>query len=186
MGEAALNMFLMRTTRLLKVGRNGVRVPAIGHYFDCDALNMHRGESVYIRYNSDDISKVYVFTEDNDFLCIATSLALCEYGGPVSMENIRELQRRKKARNKFIREQMPDVQPAGIAAYVARKAARYEDVQIDGKQILFNPVKHQHAEAIQRAEDAMREEQSPVSTRSNAQRDLEIEEAFYRHMTAGG
>ena len=186
MGEAALNMFLMRTTRLLKVGRNGVRVADIGHYFDCDALNMHRGESVYIRYNSDDVSKVYVFTEDNNFLCIATCLALCEYGGPVSMENIRELQRRKKARNKFIREQMPDVQPAGIEAYVARKAARYEDVQIDGKQILFNPVKHQHAEAIQRAEDAMREEQSPASARSNAQRDFEIEEAFYRHMTAGG
>lgn len=185
-GEATLNMFLMRTSRLLKVGRNGVRVPAIGHYFDCDTLNRYRGESVYIRYNADDVSKVYVFTEDNKFLCIATSLALCEYGGPVSMENIRELQRRKRARNKFIREQMPDVQPAGIEAYVARKAARYEDVQLDGNKILFNPIKHQHAEAIQQAEEASKQEQSPASTRSNKQRDLEIEEAFYKHMTAGG
>lgn len=185
MGEAALNMFLMRTTKLLKVGRNGVRVPAIGHYFDCDALNLHRGESVYIRYNSDDVSRVYVFTENDDFLCIATSITLCEYGGPVSMENIRELQRRKKARNKFIREQMPDIEPAGIAAYVSRKAARYEDVQLDGKKILFNPVKHRHADAIQKAEAAIQEEQYP-ETRPNAQRETEIEEAFFLHMTAGG
>lgn len=185
-GEAALNMFLMRTTKLLKVGRNGVRVPAIGYHFDDEKLYAHRGEQVYVRYNSDDVRTVYIFTESNEFLCIATSVPLCEYGGPVAMEQIRELQRRKKAQNKFVKAQMPDVPAEGAAAFLSRKAERYDDFKPDNTLIAFNPVKHRHTAAIQKAEAAQHTKETVTETGRSAQRKREIEEALYKHMTAGG
>lgn len=184
-GEAALNMFLMRTTKLLKVGRNGVRVPAIGYYFDDEKLYAHRGEAVYVRYNSDDVRTVYIFTESNDFLCIATCIVLCEYGGPVSMEQIRALQHRKKAQNKFVREQMPDVPAQGAAAFLSRKAARWQDFEPEKTMIAFNPVKHRHAEEIQRAEEVLQTKEAVTQTGRSAQRQKEIMEAYHKQMTGG-
>ncbi len=184
-GEDALNMFLMRTTKLLKVGRNGIRVPQIGYQFDDEKLYAHRGKSVYVRYNSDDVRTVYVFTESNDFLCIATCIPLCEYSGPVAMEQIRELQRRKKAQNKFLREQMPDVPAQGAAAFLSRKAARWQDFEPDNTLIAFNPVKHRHAAEIQKAEEVLQTKEAVTQAGRSAQRQKQIQEAYHRQMTGG-
>lgn len=184
-GKDVLSMFLMRTTKLLKVGRNGVRVPTTGYYYDDEKLYAHRGEPVYVRYNSDDVRTVYVFTESDDFLCIATCIPLCEYGGPVAMEQIRELQRRKKIQNKFVKEQMPNIPAQGAAAFMSHKAARWEDFEPGKTLIAFNPVKHRHAAEIQKAEKVLQTKEAVTQTGRSAQRQKKIQEAYHKQMTGG-
>lgn len=99
-----LNAFLMRTTKPIKVGRNGVRVPELGLYYDDVRLFVHQGKEVYVRYNSEDIRKVYIFDENNNLICSAENVELSSHDSPVTKEYIREVQRKKRARNKFVRD----------------------------------------------------------------------------------
>lgn len=183
-GQEVLNMFLMRTSKLLKVGRNGVRVPYIGHYYQSDEMFTLAGESVYVRYNADDVRQVYIFSENNNFLCIAKCVELCQYDTPRAMEQIRELQHKKKQQRKALNAHLPVVDAQGVAAYVERKAARFVDLpQQPDSTILLNPIKHQHADAIEKAVEAAKPAES---RKAQGKPKRDFQEAYFNHMSQGG
>ncbi len=150
-----LNLFLMRTSKPIKVGRNGIRVPAIGCYYYDDRLIEYQGKEVYARYNAEDIRKVLVFDKTDKFICSAVCIDLGERKTEVSTEYIRELNRRKKVMNKFVREQYGEkVELPTIQEHVAKKAGRYEDIHADGGIIQFNPITYKQAEQIRQEAEA--------------------------------
>jgi len=191
-GRDTLNMFLMRTSKPLTVGRNGIRVPDLFNYYTDDALFPYIGQKVYARYNADDVRTVCIFTESNDFVCIASCIELCDFGGdsPVKKEQIRELQRRKQARHKMVRAQMPDIEPKGIESYLAKKAERYADFEPDKTSIAFNPVKHRHAEEIAAAQEkasaaSLPEMQKQKKQVANGMDEQMIDDKLFELMTGG-
>lgn len=152
--EDILNAFFMRTTKPIKVSRNGIRVPAIGYYYDDTRLAPYIGKEVYARYNADDIRKIYVFDENNDLICSAKSVEISSHKSPVTMEYIKELQHKKKAKNKFVREHLEtDITIPSVDEYVNKKSDRFEDVSTKGNVIQLTPVTYAQAEKMKQEDE---------------------------------
>ena len=69
--EADLNLMLMRSTRSQKVGRLGVHITIAGekiHYYNDDLIYHHFGESVYCRYDPENISEVRIYDLQDRFI----------------------------------------------------------------------------------------------------------------------
>lgn len=80
---------------------------------------------------------------------------------------------------------MPDVPAQGAAAFLSRKAARWQDFEPDNTLIAFNPVKHRHAAEIQKAEEVLQTKEAVTQAGRSAQRQKQIQEAYHRQMTGG-
>lgn len=68
-----LNLMLLRSSRMQKVKRNGVVFKLYDKeiwYGNDEVLINHIGESVYFRYNPDDLSTVRIYDESDRLLCI--------------------------------------------------------------------------------------------------------------------
>lgn len=67
----SLDLMLMKETRPLKVGKNGVRWDGLGYgQYDPDLIKMF-GKEVYLRIDERDVNGVLVFTVDDQFVCHA-------------------------------------------------------------------------------------------------------------------
>ena len=69
--KAELNLMLMRNGKIQKVKRNGVmfKLYDMELWYGCDELVMHHiGESVYFRYNPDDLSSVRIYDTEDRFI----------------------------------------------------------------------------------------------------------------------
>lgn len=68
-----LNLMLMRSTRMQKVGRKGVYIEICGeklYYWTPEFVFNYSGrKEVYVRYDPDDLSEVRVYTEKDEYLC---------------------------------------------------------------------------------------------------------------------
>ena len=68
--EEDLHLMMMRTTRLQKVGRNGVYILIRGeklYYFD-DDLQLMQGKKVFVRYDPEDMREVRIYDENESFI----------------------------------------------------------------------------------------------------------------------
>lgn len=153
--EDVLNLLFQRTSRPVKVGRNGIRVPAIGLYYDNDQLFEWVGKEVFARYNSDDISKVYVYSTDDRFICSARCNELAQLGTPASMELIREYNHRKKERRERLKNLLPDKDYYTLADFLNDRRGTYKEFDVKGENpvIQMVPVKYKHLEEIRKEEE---------------------------------
>lgn len=70
------------------------------------------------------------------------------------MEYIRELQHKKKAKNKFIREQFDtDITIPTVDEYVNKKSDRFEDVSTKDNVIQLTPVTYAQAEKMKQEDE---------------------------------
>ena len=80
--EDDLNLMLMRSTRLQKVKRDGVKLTFYGHdkyYFSEELYRDHMSEQVYIRYNPDDLSEVRIYDSEERYLMTCPELRSLGY-----------------------------------------------------------------------------------------------------------
>ncbi len=102
--KEVLRVFMMRTTRAIKVQRNGIRL--FDKYYWSPELIEYQGRQVYARYNPDSIDMLYIYSSSDDiFLCEAYNNEL----KGSSSEDYRELNRRKKAVKKLVKEYKEDI-----------------------------------------------------------------------------
>lgn len=69
--ELDLNLMLMRSTRSQKVARRGVHLTIAGekiYYYNDELILNHFGESVYCRYDPEDISTVRIYDLDDNYI----------------------------------------------------------------------------------------------------------------------
>lgn len=83
--EEDLNLMLMRSTRSQKVGRRGVHITIAGEkldYFNDELILNHIGESVYCRYDPENISQVRIYDLNDNYIMTAPTdnEAVLEYG----------------------------------------------------------------------------------------------------------
>lgn len=186
--EDVMILLFQRTSRPIKVGRNGIRVPAIGYWFDSDKLIEYAGKEVFARYNSDDVSKVYVFTTDDRFICTAYCNELAELGTTASIDLIREYNRRKKERREKLKEFMPGKDYYTIQEYLASRKETYQEFDASKANSMFQlvPVKHKHMEEIRREEDEIRRqketEKQATKPIQSIDRKQKVDDALYQFM----
>ena len=107
--EADLNLLLMRSTRSQKVGRRGVHVIVAGErvdYYNDDLKMRYFGESVYCRYDPENMSAVRVYDINDNYLMTvpADNDAILEYGA--SKDAIAQAMKKTRSFEKLTREQL--------------------------------------------------------------------------------
>lgn len=183
-----LNLLLQRTSRPVKVGRNGIKVSTIGYWFDSDKLIEYAGKTVFARYNSDDVSKVYVYTTDDRFICTAYCNELAELGTEASIDLIREYQRRRKERKKKLNEFMPGKDHYTLQEFLASRKESYQefDAGKENSMIQFVPVKHKHIDEIRKEEAEIKKQKETEAMTGQAiqsiDRKQKVDDALYHFM----
>lgn len=179
-----LAMYFKRTTRLLTVGRNGVRVPELQMYFDSELLITHQKEKIYVRYNTDDVRQVYCFSEDDEFICMAESVALGNLSQEMTAQNMRELNNKKKQLRRLAKQYIPDIAVPSIQRLAIESGKWFDkpDLEILPSVQTFNPSQQKKAEKVKEAaqkQRAMRENGAKEPT------EREEEENYVAFMTGG-
>lgn len=181
-----LSMYFKRTSKLIKVGRNGVRVPELEQYYDANELFSHQGERVYARYNTDDVRQVYIISEDGKFICTAESIDLGSLDEKLTAQNLRKLNAKKKERRKQARAIIPDVAVPGVQQLAIESGLAFTKPNL--KMLPTTPTanseQHKTAQAIQ---DAQEQHSAQRSKREKSKKKgHEREDAYYRFVTEGG
>lgn len=107
--ESDLNLMLMRSTRSQKVGRRGVHLTIAGekiNYFNDDLILNHFDESVYCRYDPENIAEVRIYDLEDNFIMTAPADndAVLEYGA--SKEAVAQALRKVKNLEKLTRAEL--------------------------------------------------------------------------------
>lgn len=187
-----LNLFLMRTTKSLKVGKNGIRIPEIGERYEDIKLFEFFGKNVFARYNSDDLKQVYVFTEQDEFVCIAECKKFVDLGvdAEVTKQTIRELNKRKKEIREFTKSQMGiGVKEPTIEDYVKNKASKADEFNAEEQRqvIPIQIQKHKHLKEIEEEKQRKgldkKTEEAQETTKSQRDIDKALAQLFAK---AGG
>lgn len=179
-----LAMYFKRTSRLLVVGRNGVRVPELQMYYDSEVLFQHQKEKIYVRYNTDDVRQVYCFTEDDEFICMAESVTLGSLSQEITAQNMRELNNKKKQLRRLAKQHIPDIAVSSIQQLVIESGLSLNkpDLKVLPTMHKLDSTKQRRAKTIRQAEqrqEAQREQADP----GRSQR--EEDEAYFKFMIGG-
>lgn len=181
-----LSMYFKRTSKLLKVGRNGIRVPELEQYYDSNELFSYQGERVYARYNTDDVRQVYIVSEDGKFICTAESVDLGCLDEKLTAQNLRKLNAKKKERRKQARAAIPDIAVPGVQQLAIESGLAFTKPNL--KMLPTTPTanseQHKTAQAIQDAQE--RHSAQRNKREKPPKKDREREDAFYKFMTEGG
>lgn len=128
--EAARRLLLRRTTRTAAITKQGVKfaeLPNIRYYNSIDLLLYGIGKKVFARYETNDVTEVYIYSESGEFICTAQNDTLNAYGAgkEVSSKVIRENNNRKKALRNKVKSFYPDIEVPSIVEVVENRSAAF-------------------------------------------------------------
>ena len=111
-----LTLMLMRTSRPVTIGRNGVSIKiggALMDYYDDDLKNTLFGHQVYARYDPDDLSEVRIYDLDDRYIRTvpSASQAVQKYGA--SEDEIKEAMRITRSPKRHAKELLDGLLSAG-------------------------------------------------------------------------
>lgn len=104
-----LNLLLLKSERLQKVGRNGVKLKIGGKdlwFYDEELKLNYFGHKVYVRYDPDDLSEVRVYDETERLLCTAALLEAGGYDLGRDSESVKQVNSLRKKEKKAIANYM--------------------------------------------------------------------------------
>ena len=161
--QELLSVYFQRRTKLLKVGRNGIRIPALEQYYDDNQLFPYIGQKIYARYKTDDVRYVYCYTEEGRFICTAASVQLGEMNQELSAQQMRELNTKKKARFKMVKELLPHSHAPSIQELAIEGGGSFNrpDLRLLPSVIAIDPEKQNEAAQIRAEEVRQNENQRP-------------------------
>ncbi|MGN0692016.1 MAG: DNA-binding domain-containing protein [Oscillospiraceae bacterium] len=112
LSEKAISLIFRRTTRKVTITEHGVKfaeLPNVGYYISPELLLYGVGRKVYARYDTSDVTTIYIYSEDGKYVCEARNAALFVFGAgrEVQKQIIRDNNNYKKALRKKAREAYP-------------------------------------------------------------------------------
>lgn len=140
--EEDLNLMLMRSTRSQKVGRRGVHIKIAGEqidYFNDELLLNYIGESVYCRYDPEDISTVRIYDlNDNYIMTVPTANdTVLAYGS--SKEAVGQALRKVKKLEKLTAQQLKATAITSLGKKTALELVLAAAEENKAKAEEFNP-----------------------------------------------
>lgn len=181
-----LSMYFKRTSKLLKVGRNGVRVPELELYYDANELFPYQGQQVYARYNTDDIRQIYIISESGKFICMAESAELGCLDQELTAQGLRKLNAKKKERRKQARAYIPDMAVPNVQQLAIESGHSFSKPNLKLLPTASSADMEQEktAQVMQAAQEqqSARREKHDKSKRKNRERD----DAYFKLVTGGG
>ena len=140
--EADLNLMLMRSTRSQKVGRRGVHITVAGekiNYFNDELILNHFGESVYCRYDPENISEVRIYDLEDNFIMMAPAdnEAVLEYGA--SQEAVAQALRKVKSLEKLTKAELKAASITSLGKKTALELVLATAEENKGNADDFNP-----------------------------------------------
>lgn len=168
--ESDLNLMLMRSTRSQKVSRRGVHLIVAGRqidYFDDELMYNHYGDSVYCRYDPEDLSYVRVYDLDDNYIATvkADSDAIGEYG--ISKDEIATAQRKVKNLEKIAKQELKATTITSLGKKTALELVLAQAEENKANREEYKP----KVISIQRAN----EQQSELKKAVGAENDVEID-----------
>ena len=162
-----LALYCQRRTKLLQVGRNGIKIAEFGQYYDDNQLFPYFGKKVYAKYKPSDVRKVYCFTEEGRFICTATSVELGEMNQEASARQMHELNKKKSARRKMINELVPSLAVPSLSQIAIEEGFSFSkpNLQLLSSVEVIDPKKQRQAETIAREEVMRQNAQMPAEQR---------------------
>lgn len=181
-----LSMYFKRTSKLLKVGRNGVRVPELELYYDANELFPYQGQRVYARYNTDDVRQVYIVSEEGEFICMAESKELGCLDKELTAQGLRKLNAEKKARRKQARSYIPDIAVPSVQQLAIESGRSFSkpDLKLLPTALAADTEQEKTAQTMQTAQErqSAQREKHDKSKGKNRERD----DAYFNLITGGG
>ena len=149
-----LAIYYHRRTKLLTVGRNGIKISELNQEYDSTQLFLYQGKKVYARYKTTDIRTVYCFTEDGSYICTAESVPLGELNQEMTAQQMRELNNKKKKRKQIINELMLDIKAPSIQqlAIQSGKSFNKPDLKLLPSVVAADPKKQKEAKIMREEE----------------------------------
>lgn len=180
-----LAMYFKRTSRLLTVGRNGIRVPDLQQHYDSEELYTHRGEKVYARYDTEDVRQVYCFTEDDEFICVASSTELGTLDQELTAQTMRKLNAQKKQLRKKAREYIPDFAVPSIQRLAIDNELAFQQADLKALPTMqtANSTQQKKAKTVQSAKERLTDEREEKKRPGKDQR--KREDAYFKLLTGG-
>lgn len=165
--QELLSVYFQRRTKLLMVGRNGIRVPGLEQWYDDIRLFPYAGQKVFARYKTTDVRYVYCFTQDGNFICTASSVQLGELNEELTAQQMRELNAKKKARMKMIREVLPHVSVPSIQELAIQNGLAFSkpNLKVLPSVTAIDPEKQREAKHIKKEEQRQKEKSLPPDQR---------------------
>lgn len=83
LSEKAISLIFRRTTRKVTITEHGVKfaeLPNVGYYISPELLLYGVGRKVYARYDTSDVTTIYIYSEDGKYICEARNAALFVFG----------------------------------------------------------------------------------------------------------
>lgn len=96
---SSLRLLMMKSKRL-KVGRFGIRF--LSNFYHEDTLMDYQQKDVVCRYDPDDLSYVYVYTDQDEYLCIAGRRHRTAWNDETAYKELKSLEKRRR---KALREE---------------------------------------------------------------------------------
>ena len=157
-----LALMLLRSSRVQKVGRNGVYITVSGErldYWDAETWAM-QGQEVYVRYDPADLSSIRLYEAGTDkyirTLPMALSTTLLFNDNPeavsVAQADVRKVKKAVKGKLKEYREQLPPAQRIDILDMQVRRAhAGREGMLIQTPKIIIPVSAGEQPELLRKA-----------------------------------
>lgn len=183
-----VNEFLLadlsyRTSPLLTVGKNGIRVPILEQYYNSVELAEHYGQKVYARYDTEDIRQVYCVSEDGKFLCWASSVALGSLDQEMTAQNMREINNQRKQIRKKVRDFKPNISVPSV-----QQLAIERDMSFDKPDLRALPAvstaDSEHQRRARASQEAKRQKEAQESP--DQRRIRQEEQDAYTKLMLGG
>lgn len=116
--DTLLSYLFRRSSILLTVGKNGIRIPELGQYYNSAELFQYFGQKIYARYDISDIRQIYCHSENGEFLCMAESAVVGSLEQEITSRNMKKMNSVRKQILKSAR----DYRPAGSAPSIQQLA----------------------------------------------------------------
>lgn len=144
--EDELNLMMLRNGRMQKVKRNGVMFKLYDKelwYGNDDVLMNHLGESVYFRYNPDDLNSVRIYDSEDRFLCEGKLRNQLSYFA--SKDEIAENQKANRAATKAVKgyKQQKGVQNDTALELTLWKAEQNAAINYELNPNVIIPIRYQ-------------------------------------------
>jgi hypothetical protein len=138
---SALRLLMMKSSRPIKVGRFGITA-FNGRYRSPELMELQGKDKVFYRYDPADLSILYIYSSENEFLCLAERTDRTAWNDETAYHEIRKLEKKKKQALKAQRaaaENLVQVnfgyekrEPSGAHPDTPAKVVRVLRTQLDG------------------------------------------------------